>query len=103
MPLIDATDAVLAVHQNHGFGHVPGGTGRSWEGPEAVENRRVLGDLGEVCNLDSATHLVKRGRIVPALRIRHLRARLISLSEKRPMLAGPLGLLRASARYLKRR
>lgn len=42
VPLIDATPTVVVVHQNHGYAHVPGGTGLSYDGPESEQNLRLL-------------------------------------------------------------
>jgi hypothetical protein len=55
-PLIDATDVVTAVHQNHGYGHVPKGTGDLWYGPEADANIKLLGDESRIFRLIDATH-----------------------------------------------
>lgn len=61
MPIIDATDAVLALHQNHDYSHVPHSAG-AWEGPEATENRRLAGWLPNgpflIHTIDDATHLL---------------------------------------------
>lgn len=45
LPLIDATEGVLAIHQNHDYNHVPGGNGKNVEGPEARRQREALGDV----------------------------------------------------------
>ena len=42
IPVIDGTRAVTAIHQNHDYRHVPGGTEGGWEGPEAERNRRLI-------------------------------------------------------------
>lgn len=42
-PVIDATEAILNVHQNHDYGHHQGGAHSLWNGPEAQENRRLAG------------------------------------------------------------
>ncbi len=42
-PVIDATQAVMAVHQNHDYTHVPMAKGQAWEGPEADHNRLLMG------------------------------------------------------------
>ncbi len=39
VPVIDATPAVLAVHQRHDYGHVPGGEAAAWRGAEARKNQ----------------------------------------------------------------
>ncbi len=53
-PVVDATQVVCAVHQNHDYHHVPGGDGRSWEGPEVRKNRALAGnectDYGFISN-----------------------------------------------------
>ena len=54
LPLVDATDGVLAIHQNHDYRHVPGGDGRSYEGPEAQQQRNALGDVSG--SVFDATH-----------------------------------------------
>ena len=43
VPVVDATGAVLAVHQNHAYDHVPWGRAWTFEGPEAERNREILG------------------------------------------------------------
>ncbi|MBS0208556.1 MAG: hypothetical protein JSS27_06330 [Planctomycetes bacterium] len=60
-PVIDATDVVMAVHQNHGYAHVSKNRGIAWEGPEADENRRLAGWHPKdgpliVHTIDDATH-----------------------------------------------
>lgn len=57
--VIDATPAVTAIHQNHGYGHVVKRTGPKWQGPEAEENRRLRGETGRFSfNLQDATHIL---------------------------------------------
>jgi hypothetical protein len=41
--VIDATQAVTVVHQNHNYSHHPQGTQGVWEGPEAKRNLELLG------------------------------------------------------------
>jgi hypothetical protein len=45
IPIIDATPAVMAVHQNHDYEHVSGGIQAAWGGPEAANNRALAGDM----------------------------------------------------------
>jgi hypothetical protein len=60
MPVVDATAAVRAIHQNHGYGHVSGATGDKWNGPEGERNKR----LGEAfLTLEHATHFLDRRSI----------------------------------------
>jgi hypothetical protein len=41
--LIDATDAVLAIHQNHDYNHQPGGYQGIWESEEGKTNQKLIG------------------------------------------------------------
>jgi hypothetical protein len=78
-PLIDATSAITAVHQAHGYAHVPGGTwdpegmGEVWFGPELKVNREL--QAGAWLSVDYATHVMTSRRPVPALGYKHLRRR----------------------------
>ena len=39
--VIDATQAITAIHQNHDYSHVPGGETTVWQGPERKRNRQL--------------------------------------------------------------
>jgi len=41
--LVDATRAVTTIHQDHTYGHYPGGAVPLWSGPEAKYNRALAG------------------------------------------------------------
>jgi len=41
IPILDATETVLALHQFHGYGHAAGGRKEVYEGSDADSNRRV--------------------------------------------------------------
>jgi len=61
-PLIDATAAITAVHQNHDYAHVPKRTGHLWYGPEADANAKLFGTELRGFVLTDATHkLTKTG------------------------------------------
>ena len=75
-PVIDATRAVLAVHQNHSYAHIQHATdGKDWSysGPEAERNRALAGGWNAVFSLYDANYLLVRGRIIRALTYQHLK------------------------------
>lgn len=74
VPLIDATPSVTAVHQRHDYAHVPSGTGRQWEGPEAATNTELFGG-GPIFGIWHATHVLGRRGPVPALGVKYVRER----------------------------
>jgi hypothetical protein len=39
IPILDATQSLLAVHQFHGYGHMAGGKQEVWDGSDAQRNR----------------------------------------------------------------
>lgn len=43
-PVVDATEAVFAIHQNHDYGHA-GGVDAVFSGPDAARNRKLAGPL----------------------------------------------------------
>jgi hypothetical protein len=69
IPVVDLSPRLLAIHQKHGYAHVPQGTGSRWEGPEAQVNRAVAGAQNAL--LTAANWSALPGdRIVPAQRYR---------------------------------
>lgn len=63
LPVVDATPSVFAIHQNHGYRHVPERRENKWHGPEGDHNKRIAGG-GDADNLPhfgvkDATHIIK--------------------------------------------
>lgn len=54
-PVIDATPAVLAIHQNHDYRHVPGGATEAWKGQEARRNQELGWASLFLCYVSHAT------------------------------------------------
>lgn len=62
VPVVDATENVMAVHQNHDHGYHPQGLHGVWHGHEAQTNREFAGRGRHLFTLDDATHrLTERG------------------------------------------
>ena len=54
--LVDATEAVFAIHQNHDYSHHAQGTAGVWEGNEAQRNMTFAGGWDYIFTLNHATH-----------------------------------------------
>ncbi len=65
-PVIDATLANLVVHQNHDYGHIPQQRGKRWYGPEADQNRELIGRASHLYTLLDATHVLTEEGLLPA-------------------------------------
>lgn len=79
VPLLDATHAVMAVHQNHDYGHVSAAR-RQWRGPEGDRNLELIQARNEIFfNLFDATHLATPKGIVPARGMRYFRRRIYTM------------------------
>lgn len=65
--VVDVTGQVLTLHQNHGYGHVPKGTGVAWNGPEAERHRQIIGSWFCYFTIDDATHVLTPAGVRPAL------------------------------------
>ncbi|MCK4873221.1 MAG: hypothetical protein KAS72_10890 [Phycisphaerales bacterium] len=65
VPLVDLTECVLAVHQDHDHTHVKGRGEHQYSGPEAAANAELAG--GDFMSIADATYIVdERGRPVPS-------------------------------------
>ena len=66
--VIDATQVILAIHQNHDYSHHPAGTKGVHDGKEAQGNRAMVGDWYHLHTTEDASHrltpegLVRRHR-----------------------------------------
>jgi hypothetical protein len=89
--VVDASSRVLAVHQNHDYGHI-GGVGATWSGPDAQRNFALAGgDLG-ISLLTDASHVLKALGVFPSVvsphhlarRIRRITPALRSLLRRSP-------------------
>lgn len=57
-PVIDATEMVTAIHQDHDYRHVPQGINGTWNGPEANANLLLAGGLAHVFTLKDANRIL---------------------------------------------
>ena len=76
VPVIDATKAITAIHQNHDYSHHPGGKAGVWEGPEAKRNLELVRGGEHSFGLNYVTWILTRQDIKQALTMRHLYFRL---------------------------
>jgi len=60
LPVIILTSSLMVIHQNHGFGHVPGGKNQSGE---AQKNLTAAGGRRNIYYLLDATHEFRHGKI----------------------------------------
>ncbi len=56
--VIDATQAITVIHQNHDYSHARNGWQTVWEGPEAIRNKELAGGKKKFFTLLNATHLL---------------------------------------------
>lgn len=60
-PVVDASRDVVAVHQNHDYGHHPQGSEGVWRGEEAKRNLELSGGPEHWGSIDEATVVLKAG------------------------------------------
>jgi len=60
--VVDLTEALLVIHQNHGYAHLPGGV-IHYQQPETQENVRIGGGRRMIFKLSDATHELVDGRL----------------------------------------
>jgi hypothetical protein len=63
-PVIDATAAVVAIHQAHEYGHLAGGLDEAHYGPEAARNDELAGGSRRAYTIHDASHVLRAdGRV----------------------------------------
>lgn len=88
VPVIDATAAVTAIHQNHDYAHHLHGTDGVWKGPEAQRNLKLAGGYSHVFTLQDANGiLTPQGLKRPKLTMQRLRRYLDTLPVLSPRIA----------------
>lgn len=58
-PVIDATEAVVAIHQSHDYGHLAGGKNEAYYGEEAARNVALAGGRRHMYTLHDASHKMR--------------------------------------------
>jgi hypothetical protein len=61
--VVDASRAVLAIHQNHDYSHHPQGQAGIWQGKESQRNREMVGGWWRHYTTADATHVLTPTRI----------------------------------------
>lgn len=102
VPLIDATGSVLALHQNHGYGHVAQARGGKWDGPEGDRNRALMGEYTMVYGTMDATHVMTEGGVKRAMGLGHLNRRWRLMSQRTPLLRPLVAMTDAATPLLRR-
>jgi hypothetical protein len=81
IPVVDVSECVEVIHQNHEYGHVPSARDDGWEGPEADRNRDLAGGDQNLFDLRDASHQLTRRGLKRAVGPRYLARRLRRLRE----------------------
>lgn len=63
--VVDASELVVAVHQNHDYGYHPEGEKGVWEGEEAQQNYKLLDGGRYFATLENATHRLTADGFMP--------------------------------------
>ncbi len=63
VPVINATEQITAVHQNHDYLHLANDEKDVWQGPEARTNLEIAGGYDHVFTTNDATHILTPSKI----------------------------------------
>jgi len=99
LPVIDATKAITAVHQNHDYSHLPMGEEDMRKGVEAKRNLEMLGGKRYSFNVKDATQVLTPDGLRSAMTVKHLLRRLERIPELHPHLT-PIVVTIAACRTL---
>ena len=86
-PIIDASNAITVIHQNHDYAHVPDKEGLKWNGPEAIKNRKLLNNqyISNFTTRD-ATHIMTSNGVKKAFTREYLRHKWFRIPRLYPRL-----------------
>lgn len=62
VPVIDGTEDITAIHQNHDYSHLSNGFNEFRKGYEAIRNLELIGK-GRYYGLDDVTYILRRGKV----------------------------------------
>jgi hypothetical protein len=62
MPVIDASDSIMVIHQEHDYAHLPGGKPH-YRLPESFENTRLAGGRRAIFHLEDADYSFQDGQL----------------------------------------
>lgn len=85
-PLVDATRAVTAVHQDHDYAHLSADNSGYWRHPDAVHNREMTGYGGIWAGLRLATWIIEPDRLRRLTPVERVRRQANILSIRYPRL-----------------
>lgn len=54
--VVDASEAIVAIHQNHNYGYHPAGRTGIWSDELSMRNLKLAGGRWHLCTIDDATH-----------------------------------------------
>lgn len=77
IPVIDATQQILAIHQNHDYAHIEGGKLTVWQGVEAQRNWDLVGPDFYPFDIRDATLIIDERGMFPATGLMHRLRRLM--------------------------
>jgi hypothetical protein len=100
IPVVDATDSVLAIHQRHDYSHVDGGRETVWRGVEVKRNWELVGVNFYPFTIRDATHRLIGGHVQRLLHPRSIARRLFTLPAILPYLDRLVGWTRRAKRIV---
>jgi hypothetical protein len=63
--VVDASEAIVAIHQNHDYGYHPAGAIGVWSDEQSMRNLELAGGRWHLCTIDDATHLLSPAGLKP--------------------------------------
>lgn len=84
IPVIDCSQGIVDIHQDHDYTHVPQRVGNLWYGPEAFSNQEFVG-IQKLFTLWDATHYIDSNSMVLKVRgEKYLKRKIQTLSVLKP-------------------
>ncbi len=73
IPVVDATESITAIHQNHDYSHHKQGREGVWNGIESEYNFNLLGSYDHYYSIAFSDYLLKKHKVIRNLTREHLK------------------------------
>lgn len=84
--IVDATQLMPVIHQDHDYSHVPCGRNAQWEGPEGDRNRQLAGGFDNLFTILDSSHLLSPDGLRHARAPEHVERRMDRVKQYHPYL-----------------
>ena len=86
IPVIDLSQTIVAIHQQHDYAYLKGGHDEFYKGTATAHNRTLIGEWTHLFGTHDSSHVLKNGKVMKAQDFEYVDRREDRLREIHPKL-----------------